>query len=387
MKIVHLCLSSVFIDGYSYQENLLPKYHKILGHTVTVVASLLSFDSFGSPCLLEGESVKINSDDVKVVRIDYKRPFYRINKFLRIYSNLFITLKNEKPDMLFIHDFSFLDIVQVLRYKKYNPTIEIIVDCHTDYINSAKSIISKYLFHHFVWRFFAKLLSPHVKVFYGVTPLRCDFLKNAYKINIEKVDLLVMGVDDFLLKKKNFNEIKHSISSKFQIEEDSFVIVTGGKIDSKKNIHLLIRAFLEINNPKLILLIFGTVSKEYKLEFDNIINLNRNIKFAGWLNSNEILDYLIYSDLIIFPGTHSVLWEQAVAIGKPCIFKYWEGMTHVDIGGNCEFLLNDSVDDIKNKINGLFIDGNKKLDYMRSRANNHEKFKFYYSEIAHKTLK
>ena len=28
MKIVHLCLGCFYIDNYSYQENMLPKFHK-----------------------------------------------------------------------------------------------------------------------------------------------------------------------------------------------------------------------------------------------------------------------------------------------------------------------------------------------------------------------
>ena len=30
------------------------------------------------------------------------------------------------------------------------------------------------------------------------------------------------------------------------------------------------------------------------------------------------------------------------------IVKYWEGTTHVDIGGNCEFIYKDSVEEIRN---------------------------------------
>jgi hypothetical protein len=44
MKVVHLCLGCFYIDNYSYQENMLPKYHKLAGHEVSVVASLVSFD-------------------------------------------------------------------------------------------------------------------------------------------------------------------------------------------------------------------------------------------------------------------------------------------------------------------------------------------------------
>lgn len=53
MKVVHLCLGSFYPDNYSYQENLLPKFHKELGHCVEVIASTQSFDENGKVCFLK----------------------------------------------------------------------------------------------------------------------------------------------------------------------------------------------------------------------------------------------------------------------------------------------------------------------------------------------
>ena len=52
MRILHLCLANFYIDNYSYQENMLPKYHKMMGHYVSVIASKVSFDENGELCLL-----------------------------------------------------------------------------------------------------------------------------------------------------------------------------------------------------------------------------------------------------------------------------------------------------------------------------------------------
>ena len=41
MKVVHLCLACFYPDGYSYQENMLPQYHKMLGMEVAIIASLV----------------------------------------------------------------------------------------------------------------------------------------------------------------------------------------------------------------------------------------------------------------------------------------------------------------------------------------------------------
>lgn len=349
MKIVHLCLSNFYIDNYSYQENLLPKYHVLQGHSVTVIASLISFDDNGKPCLLDSESTKLTEDGFTVIRIDYKRPFYKFNKFARIYNGIYSLLEKEKPDLIFLHDFTFLDIRNIIKYVKLNKEVKLFVDSHTDYINSAQTWISRNIFYKIVWRYYAKKLSPIVSKFYGTTPLRNYFLKDVYGINPEKIELLLMGIDDELLKNKNRVKLRDSFLKEMKFNQNDFIIITGGKIDIQKNIHLLMKAVANINRNNIKLIVFGSVSADLLTFFNSLLD-SRSIYFIGWKSTEKILNYFIVSDLIVFPGTHSVLWEQAVGVGVPCLFKYWKGITHVDVGGNCDFLYDDSVDEIEYKL-------------------------------------
>ncbi|MHA8084011.1 glycosyltransferase family 4 protein [Aquirufa antheringensis] len=382
MKIVHLCLSSFFIDDYSYQENMLPKYHVKQGHDVTVIASLVSFDKFGKPCLLSGESSYITSDNFKVIRLDYKKPLYQINKYIRLYRNTYAKIKSESPDLIFIHDFSFFDILSVIFYICNNRKVKVFVDCHTDFINSAQSWISKYIFHYFLWMCIGKILSNFVVKFYGVTPLRCDFLRDVYRIDKSKIELLVMGVDDDILKGKVVDEIRLKLTKRLNFKNDDFIIVTGGKIDDKKNIHLVMQAVANLGLEKVKLVVFGVVAPEMRSVFERLL-LNNNINFIGWLDTDEIIDLFISSDLIVFPGTHSVLWEQALGIGKPCIFKYWHGMDHVDMGGNCRFLYEDSVVELELLLSKL-IYSSEYFDMLN--VANKVKESFYYSVISRRAI-
>lgn len=43
------------------------------------------------------------------------------------------------------------------------------------------------------------MLEPHVECFYGVTPLRCEFLSKMYKLPADRIRLLPMGVDDLAI--------------------------------------------------------------------------------------------------------------------------------------------------------------------------------------------
>ena len=50
---------------------------------------MVSFDTNGKPCLLKEESVKTTKEGYKVIRVDYKKPFYKFNKFVRFYKNTY----------------------------------------------------------------------------------------------------------------------------------------------------------------------------------------------------------------------------------------------------------------------------------------------------------
>ena len=384
MKIVHLCLSSFYIDNYSYQENMLPKYHVKQGHKVTVIASLVSFDKYGKPCLLNEESTYITDDCYKVIRLDYKRPFYTFNKLIRIYRNTYRTICDESPDIIFIHDFSFMDILDVIKYIRNNNKVKVFVDCHTDFINSGKNWVSKYVFHYFIWMIVGKILSPHVEKFYGVTPLRYDFLKNVYRINPNKIELLVMGIDDEVLKRKDKSSLKLNLKKSLNIKTSDFIILTGGKIDEKKNIHIVMQAIINLGLKNVKLIVFGTVAPEMEFFFKSLLR-NDLIVYLGWLNTNQIFDYLLISDLVVFPGTHSVLWEQAVGAGIPCVFKYWKGMTHVDVGGNCKFLYNDSVNEMEKVIKQI-VEDETEFDKMKTISESVSE-QFFYSTISKHSIK
>ncbi len=90
------------------------------------------------------------------------------------------------------------------------------------------------------------------------------------------------------------------------------------------------------------------------------------------------------SDLIVFPGTHSVLWEQACASKVPCLFAKWEGMEHVNNGGNSEFISQIDKETIRCSIQQLLF--TEKYYRMKAIALSDKTDVFLYSQIATKAL-
>lgn len=344
MKILHLMLACFYIDNYSYQENLLPKYHKAAGHDVEIVASLFTFDENGNGKWLDKSSAYRNEHDIPVTRLAFKKG--KAARLLRRYVGLADELERIAPDVIFIHGAQFSDIDRVVEYCKRHPAVTVYVDNHSDFSNSAKNWVSKNVLHKIVWRRCAKKIEPYTTKFYGVLPARVDFLREVYKLPAEKIELLVMGADDEAVAAADTTESKAAIRQRYGIADDDFLIMYGGKTDNyKKQVMLLMDAVNALNNPKVKLIVFGSVIPELKDEIDR--RCSDRVQYIGWVLAADSYQYFAAADLAVFPGRHSVFWEQVVAQGVPLLVKRWDGTTHVDCGGNVKFLTQDSADEIK----------------------------------------
>lgn len=384
MKIVHLCLASFFPDGYSYQENMLPKYHKEFGYEVEVIASLVTFDKDGKSTLLPKVSEYMNEYDIRVTRLDYKKPAKYYSRFRR-YVGFRETLEKAKPDVIFVHGCQFCDIDVVAKYAKNHKNVRVYVDNHADFSNSATNWLSHNILHKIIWRHCAHLIEPYTTKFYGVLPVRVDFLRNVYKLPHDKCELLVMGADDDDVAAAAKPEIRREIRSKYGLKEDDFVIMTGGKIDQwKTQTLLLMEAVHQIDRSDVKLIVFGSVTQELKDKVNALADGNK-VQYIGWVQAKESYKYFAAADLVVFPGRHSVFWEQVAAQGIPMLCKKWDGTMHVDLGGNVRFLTQDSVEEIQTNIEVLLGD-RAQYNQMKKIAVENGMKEFSYSDIARRSI-
>lgn len=349
MRILHCCLACFYIDNYSYQENILPRYHKLMGHEVRIVASTESFDKNGLITYVEPKRYT-NEDGIDVVRLPYVKCLPdKVVKKLRRYKGLWDELIAFEPEFIFIHDIQFLDIDIIKKYAKTHK-VKIVADCHADFSNSARNFISKNILHGVVYKHCANLIEPYVTKFYGVLPARVDFLKNVYKLPADKVDLLVMGSEDRKAEAAMDSERISENRAKYGVDSSDFLIVFGGKIDKyKTQVLMLMDAVNSMTDNSVKLLVFGSIVPDMKEEVER--RYSDKVKYLGWANSDQSYDYFGMADVVCFPGRHSVYWEQVAGMGIPLIVKRWDGTTHVDVGGNVFFLDSDGVKEIQDAIN------------------------------------
>jgi len=383
MKILHVCLSNFYIDNYGYQENILPKMHKLQGHAVAILASTETFIENSKLGYVEPSSY-ITEYGVPITRIPYSKKLpHGVAKKIRIYNGVKKTLYSFKPDILFIHGGQFVSMMEIVNYVTKHPHVKIYVDNHADYINSGTNWVSRKILHGIIYKWAIKIVEPYTRKFYGVLPVRVDFLKEVYNTPRNKTELLVLGIDDSNIDFANKHHLRNEIRQSLKISDNDFVVITGGKIDRKKNIHLLLQAVSEIGIKNIKLITFGTPNEEMKQEFEELSSSDSIINL-GWITPEQANNYFFAADIACFPGTHSVLWEQAVGLGLPAIFKRWEGIDHIDIDGNCIMLDNVSVYTIKKSI--LDVYNNKGL-YVSMKESAKEGIKiFSYYDIAKRAI-
>ena len=374
MKIVNIALCCPYNEGWGYHENLLPKWQRKNGNEVTLITTRFKNNTESNQSDIVPTENYINKEKVKIIRLDWLFNIWPI-RILRIYKSLYHTIEQEKPDFIFIHGSQFIDASTVCKYLKNHPNVRAVADNHADLTNSAKSLMAKIL-HKTFWKYTTNKLNKYIQCFYGVLPIRCEFIEKMYNIPKDRIKPLYMGIDDELIESSKSN-IDH-IKNKYSINNNTINIVSGGKFDDyKKEILNLMKVINNNKNYKLY--IYGSVSNNIKEQFESL--LSDNVKYVGWLNQLDSYTLLSACDVAVFPGRHSVIWEQCVGLGVPLIVRRWSGTEHVNINNNCIFIENGSEEEINKMINSpSFFDIIKNLK--TSAKIESTKQVFSYKEIA-----
>lgn len=382
MKIVHVCISAPWGANYAYQENLLPHYHKLMGHEVTIIAPV--FTKIGDYKGNRAPSgVSFLTDGTKIVRLVPKIDNAHFLSHIPSVKGLKKTIINERPDLLFLHDVCCFDYRCIPAIKKESPHMKVVLDNHMDYVNSLHSPITRFLHKRIYRHFLVSKLLPVADCFYGVTPSRCVFLHEVYGIPDNKIKLLVMGADDEKMLLENREQLRYEVRSRFGINNYDFLVVTGGKIDRLKNIHELAHAVNSLGRKNVKLLIFGKINEDVK----PLINaeVSSQILNIGWVNSDKVYELFYAADLIVFPGLHSVLWEQAVASKTPCAFSKMDGFEHVNVNDNCILMTGKDALYYERMLKNL-LDNKECYASLKANSENEASEQFYYSRIARQVL-
>lgn len=339
MKILHICLSGQYIDGWGYQENLLPHYLTTVGTENVVVASADYFPAYLSEDKVEEIKWKGTDyiyDGVRIIRIPTKNP----TDSLAYAKSLYKTICDVKPDVIFHHDVVFSTLESVRRYVLEHP-VTLFIDNHADELNMSHNVIWRFVFHKFANRLACHRILPYVKTFYGVSPGRCDFLMKYYSIPSENVTLLPIGADVELARNL---PPKNELRRKYGFDENERIIISGGKMGKDKGTDALISA-LETLPYKLVL--FGSFSDD---ETRKKAEESPYTRIFGWCDRRCTLELLRLADVACWPVHHTTLIEDAVSVETPLLIRKTGNTRHLVEGNGLWTSLNSLQSDLKSFI-------------------------------------
>lgn len=362
MNIVNICMGAPFTEGYTYQDSMLSDYQKRLGHDVTVITGLRTRDQNGKVVLTDpGESVLSNG--VRLIRLAPKGLGKIAGNMLGVYPDIPQLLEKLAPDLIMVHGLGSHAARYTVKYRQIHSNACVIADNHQDYVNTppvirnvrSLALRATELYYRLRWKQWIR----YVDKVYGVTSWRTRFAHEVYGIPSNKLDVLVLGIDDQYINLCGDTRNRVTIRERYGISKDAFLFCSGGKLDATKSILEMMRAFHQMQGDNLQYLIFGSVSVDIEQEFKRLLEQDSRMVYVGYVPSSETNSLLSAADFGLFAGLHSVLWEQAVGCGLPCLFRRYSENDHVNLGGNCIQIDTTEEDTILNIMRQVSGDADK----------------------------
>ncbi|MBQ7696087.1 MAG: glycosyltransferase family 4 protein [Lentisphaeria bacterium] len=378
MKILNICLSSPFTEGYSYQDNLLSEYQAKLGHEVTVLTVTRTRDAEGR-IVETSPGEKVLENGVKLIRI--KTPG-KLFSFLGIFPGMKKVIEAVAPDFIFIHGLATFAPRAAVAYKRRHPQVPIVADNHQDDFNTALGRFHVRLQISLFRSMWKKWIGAVNRV-YGTASWRVEFARQVYGIPEEKTDILVTGCTEKYTAELS-SKTRREVRGELDLSDDAFVFIHGGKLNSGKRTLEVMRAFSDLKAPGAKLVLFGSVGRDIADSFEKLLKSNSDIIHLGMLPGSEVHRYLLASDFGLFPGGHSTLWEESIGSGLPCLFRNYGGKMHLDRCGNAVIVDDPGQSELAECMNKVLND----REFYRTLLSGARKLapEFFYGSIAAKSL-
>lgn len=337
MKIVHLCVSCFYIDGFGYQENELVRQHVADGHDVLVIASTETFDAEGRLTYVQPREY-VGTDGAKVVRLPYRRVLpHRIMRKLRAHPGVRTLLERARPDLIVFHGLCGWELLTVARYAARFPNVKVFADSHEDHFNSGRNWLSRDLLH---GQYYRRILHAALPVLQPILCISVDtmrFVHEVYRIPEKQLEFFPLGGRVF--DDDEYQRRRARTRAEFHIEDHETLFVQSGKMDAAKRLIESLRAFAEVPSQTARFLVAGSLDASIKSEALALIDKDPRVRFIGWLASDRLRDLLCAADLYVQPGSQSATMQMSLCCRCPVILD--DVASHEPFVQGCGWLVRD----------------------------------------------
>ena len=311
MRILHLCLSNFYVDGFAYQENELVQQNVRDGHDVEVIASTEVIGADGKLSFTEPGRY-MGTDGAFVERLPYRQfaPVKIMSK-LRMHSGVKDRIAAFAPDVILFHCACGWELNAVGRYVRKNPHVKFYVDSHEDFVNSARSFASKWLLH---WAYYRPILLRNLRYVTKVLPVSIsviDFLRDFYGVPQEMLELYPLG--GFVPDDEEYIRMRQRGRAMLDLQPDHVLVVQSGKLDSSKKLIEALDAFRSVPDPAMEFAVAGRILPDIEAAVADRLAKDPRVHLLGWQSPEDLKTILCAADVYCQPGTQSATMQMSIA--------------------------------------------------------------------------
>lgn len=340
MKIAHVCLSDYYMDDRAYQENELVEEHIRQGHEVLVIASTQIFTTDRRREFVKPGHYRCDQG-IEVIRLPY-HPWvpHAAAKSLRPHRGVYQLLTEFAPDTILFHGMCGWELTSVSRYKKAHPHVKFYVDTHTDFINSARSFVSKWGLHFLYYRTIVHWCLPWIDKILYISELTGKFARDFYGVPSEKLEFYPLGGHP--VENDEYQALRIKTRNDLGLSDDHILFVQSGKQSASKKLMDTLRAFSRNDDPRFRLVLAGSLLDDIREGAQALIDADDRIRFVGWQSPQELRALLCGADVYLQPGSQSATMQTSLCCRCVPVLEDIEG--HRIYTENNGWLVNDQDD-------------------------------------------
>lgn len=272
------------------------------------------------------------------------------------------TIKNWNADVILVFGWNYLSHLKAMRYFKNKIPVTFrgdstLIGEKRNLKSGLRKVFLSYIYRYIDYAFYVGMNNKRYYIKFGLHESNLIFTPHA--IDNKRFQAADVSNESFAKELKN----------KLSLKGNDIVILFAGKLQSIKNVELLINAIKKIQRQDVHLLIVGNGNKEISLK--ELASDTPNIHFLPF--QNQTLMPVIYNLAHIFSlpskrETWGLAVNEAMACGKPILVSDKVGCA-IDLvkkGENGYIFESDNIDDLIEKLN--FMLNLKKIDEMGIRS-------------------
>ena len=379
MKIVYV--DETFNPAYGYQSNPLAKFQQKQGNEIVIVT--VSRDQLHPVYRAFGDDGKsLEHDDevyqkitgVKIVRVKTKG--YIRNRAILSHS-IFRVVRNQKPDVVFVHCAETLTAMRFLLHRKEWP---LMFDSHMLSMASKSKFV--FVFESLYRSLFRRIIEKNK--YYVVRTQDDDYVNTHLGINKSLTPFISFGTDTILFSPSE--QVRKEFRKRNNIGENEFVVIYTGKLTEAKGGKLLAEAFMkrfDLPVPVTLVCVGTPPDNEYGREVKVLLDKSENkVLMFPTQKYIDLSQFYQMADLSIFPRQCSMSFYDAQACGLPVVSEDNNVNRERCNHNNGSNFIPGNVEDLRNKIIRFAGFDSKTMLYYKRNSREFIESGYDYADIA-----